>query len=443
MKLRDYQIEAADAAMETFKEKRHEMLVLPTGTGKSLVIAEIANRINNPLIIICPTKEILEQNSEKLDHYNIEYGICSASMNKKEISNITLATPLTLSKPYYYKLLLDMDIKNIIIDECHLGTKVTNSKKELMLISKLVKEAQIDSVVGLTATPFDYSVSRDHGTFLRTLDRFTGRNENIFNSIRYVYQIEDTIKNNYWCDVTYDIVNTDTNVLELNSNETEYTKESIEEYYDYNTISDQIIDKVSNINNKSILIFVPSINNAEELSKNIPNSEVIHSKISKKKRKNLIKDFKDGKIRVMINVAVLTTGFDHPALDCVILARATNSINLYYQMIGRGIRPFGDKKCLVIDYSGNYNKFGNIADFKLNKYGKKWELFMGDRQITSVKLGDINENPHERLTFGKFKGEKVSDVDINYLKWIKKEIDEGKEFKSITDETLKLILDRC
>ena len=95
--------------------------------------------------------------------------------------------------------------------------------------------------------------------------------------------------------------------------------------------------------------------------------------------------FKSGRIKVVANVGVLTTGFDFPELDTIVLARPTRSLSLYYQMIGRGIRPCPNKVNWVVDLCENFNRFGRVDDLKLAQIKPGiWAVFNGNRQLTNV-----------------------------------------------------------
>ena len=108
----------------------------------------------------------------------------------------------------------------------------------------------------------------------------------------------------------------------------------------------------------------------------------------KKEREAILEGFKRREIKVVANVGVLTTGFDYPALDTVVLARPTKSLGLYYQMVGRAIRPFEGKDGWIVDLSGNYSRFGNVADLFISRPPgtTKWAVYSRGTQLTNVVL---------------------------------------------------------
>ena len=102
-------------------------------------------------------------------------------------------------------------------------------------------------------------------------------------------------------------------------------------------------------------------------------------------REHILEAFKNGSINVVANVGVLTTGFDYPELNTVVIARPTMSLALYYQMVGRGIRPYPGKIGWVVDLCGNYDRFGRVEDLHVG-YKKQglWAVYSGNRQLTNV-----------------------------------------------------------
>ena len=110
----------------------------------------------------------------------------------------------------------------------------------------------------------------------------------------------------------------------------------------------------------------------------------------KKAREKILADFKSGRIKCVINVGVLTTGFDYPGLECILLARSTMSLALYYQMVGRVMRPYKnedgtEKQGWVVDLGGNVNKFGKIETMWIQKDHKGlFSIWNNGRQLTNV-----------------------------------------------------------
>ena len=187
-----------------------------------------------------------------------------------------------------------------------------------------------------------------------------------------------------------------------------------------------------------MLVFVPLVEEALILEKQIPSSVAIYGNMPNSERDKAIKDFKSGKIKVALNVNVLGTGFDFPELDCIIHARPTNSVNLFYQHVGRIVRIHPNKPLsLLLDFSGNVEKFGYIENFTFEKEKNGWGMFTlkrnkkndniekveltGHSKIAKYNAGvtsqDINDTSYI-IPFGQHKGKFLHQVKISYLEWV-------------------------
>lgn len=417
---------------------RKEIVVAPTGCGKSLYIAFAANSVNFPLIILQPSKELLEQNYQKFISLGGKAEIFSASLGLKNLGKITFATIGSIKdKVKEFKAL---GIKSIIIDEVHLGTKSDS------LIRAFIKAVGIKNVLGLTASPL-YLQSGLYGSELKIMTKVKNR---LFSDIAYVTQIKELVSKSFWTPLKYDVIKQDGSILKVNSSGADYTSESLKKFYKENNLDTKIIKQVQYLKKtrKSILVFVSDIEEAEDLCIKIPGSRVVHSKTSSKERKEIVEGFKNFEIQVVINVNILSVGFDHPGLDAIITARPTMSIAIYYQQIGRGVRIHPDKKdCIIIDLSGNYCKFGRVEDLQyiyIDGYG--WGLFSKEELLSNYplqskkrptisslkasveskrkKIFEAKNNPSEqyiKIWFGKYNGKTVEQVykeNKNYLSWM-------------------------
>ena len=165
-KLRPYQEEASKKAVEFFLDKKknwNALEVLPTASGKSLILADIAARLKDKVLVFSPTKEILEQNYKKYCSYGFDNAsIYSASFKSKEISDVTFATIGSVKgHPELFT-----DFKYILIDEVHLVKPESGMYKEFL--DKLKSK-----VIGLTATPFRLYSYQNYGSILKFLTRFS------------------------------------------------------------------------------------------------------------------------------------------------------------------------------------------------------------------------------------------------------------------------------
>ena len=137
---------------------------------------------------------------------------------------------------------------------------------------------------------------------------------------------------------------------------------------------------------KGILVCTRFLEEAERLTKPIAGCLIVSGDTSKKEREQLLSDFKAGLIPVIANVGVLTTGFDYPELDTIVMARPTMSLALYYQIVGRAIRPHPNKESgWIIDLCGNIDRFGKVEELKLTepKTGL-WQVESNGKQLTNI-----------------------------------------------------------
>lgn len=386
-KLRDYQQQASDASVSFFKNDKiqsNALIVLPTGSGKSLVIADIASRLDSHLLVFQPSKEILEQNFDKLCSYGIlDCSIFSASCGSKEISRITFATiGSVINKKEKFA-----HFKYIIVDECHLCNPNEGMYRDFFKSLPNVK------ILGLTATPYRLH-SNSFGSELRFLTRTRPK---VFDNLLCYVQVKHLCDLGFLSKLEYykfDCI--DSSRLEKNSTGADYTDKSVRQEYDLMSFESQLLSFVqrllyrSKVPRKGILVFTRFVKEAEQLIDCLPRGVgvVITGETPKGERERILREFKEEVIKVVANVGVLTTGFDYPELDTIVLARPTMSLSLYYQMIGRAIRPHKDKQSgWVVDLCGNIDRFGKVEDLTITSDKPNlWYVRNGKRQLTNVIL---------------------------------------------------------
>lgn len=364
--LRDYQKQASDAAVKSFlsPNKTNGLIIVSTGGGKSLIIADIASRLDAPLIVFSPSKEICEQNVAKFQSYGIiDFGVYSASVGCKDINRITFATiGSVMNHMEDFK-----HFKYVLIDECHTVSAKAGMYKKFI-------ESENRQVVGLSATPYRLS-SYMGGSMLKFLTRTRPR---IFSEVLYVCQTSDLLAKGYLADLKYyDLTAINIENIRSNSTGADYDEKSLKLEYERCGFFDKltattlrVLKPKNGIPRKGVLVFTRFVDEAEDLvrklrSKNIP-ADIVTGNTPKAERELILEKFKSGELRVVANAQVLTTGFDYPELDTIIMARPTKSLALYYQCVGRAIRPFKGKDGWVVDLCGNYKRFGKVSDLKID-----------------------------------------------------------------------------
>ena len=356
------------------------------------MIADIASKIDEPLIVLQPSKEILEQNFAKLQSYGVwDCSIYSASLNRKEINRITFATIGSLMNHVD-----EFDsFHKILIDECHLVNPREGQYKEF------IERIEGRQVIGLTATPYRLGQTIDpktinskwpkYGSILKFLTRTRPR---IFDQVLYHCQIKTLLEAGYLAKLRYfDMPALELKRVKLNSTGADYDEKSLKKemqragmyQYTLDIVKRVMRPKDGSIRN-GILVFVRFIEDAERLAEELMGfCEVVTGSTPKKEREEILERFKSGETEVVVNVGVLTTGFDHPALDTIILARPTMSLALYYQMVGRAIRPFPNKNGWVVDLCGSVAKFGKVEDLWLDHDERgSWIITSNGKQLTNI-----------------------------------------------------------
>ena len=425
--LRDYQQEACDLAIDELlsKSKKRGVLVAPTASGKSLYTAYITKMLlehdpHTGILVMQPSRELLEQNYTKYKEFGGEASVYSSSMNSKEISRVTYAMIGSIkndAKKFAH-------VKVILIDECHgvppsANPTTKNPNPKISMYVKFIRELQKINpqlkVLGLTATPFRTKTYTNPDAFKEYYwnDPVTGERVDyieppkitkinllprerplFFNHFIHITQISDLYALGYLAPLKYIAMHFDGRFLEYNSTGGEFSDESMIKAMEKNDIMGKLPKMLADAyrkDRKHCLVFMRSVADARHMATVVPFSDYLHAKTKPKDRERIIKDFKTGNIKTLFNVSVLTEGFDFPELDTIILARPTASMILYMQMIGRGIRVHPDKEyCALVDMCDNVKRFGRIEDLKIeNDPTLGWCMHNGDGKIlTGVRLDE-------------------------------------------------------
>lgn len=436
MELRPYQQRSFSDAIKYLDGSYNKpvVIVAPTGSGKTISIAFIAEEIlkrGGKVVITSPSEELLTQNSKKyLEYSGTEVSFYSASVGKKDIGDITFATIGSLKgKGSEFK---EAGVTHVLADECHY--KITPKDESIM--KEFFKALSPQKSIGLTASPF-YLKSTKTGSELVMLNRSFPR---IFEKIIHITQIDELVSNGYWANLDYVVYPFDSSALELNKGGTEFTEESVRLANDVQGVNNRMYLQAKDLISKgsqSIIIFCDSVETAIKMSDHLPSAKCIHAKTPKKERRQFIEDFKEGNLKILTCVSTLVMGFDHSEIDHILDGSSTMSLALYYQKLGRGVRRSESKdKCAIHDFCGNYHRFGRIEDLTIEYYGNYgWGVFSGDRLLTGVPLQGLNiykkdldriqwEKPESKmkLWFGqKYKDKLVHQIPYNIRDfWLKK-----------------------
>lgn len=355
--LRPYQQEAVARTVAHFRQTDDAaLIVLPTGAGKSLVIAELARIAKQKIMVLAHVKELVEQNAEKYISFGFKASIFSAGLKQKSLTEqVTFASVQSLARNT--EKLTDA-YSLLIIDECHRVSGDEQSQYGLVIAS-LKKQNPNLKVLGLTATPFRMGMGwvyhhHYHG-FVR------GDKDAPFKKCIFELPLRYMIKNGYLTpphEVDAAISHYDFSSLPSDSFG-RYSIENMNALLKDNTRATKaIIKQVIEYSEQrhGVMIFAATVMHAKEITSYLPedSTALITGDTDNNERDRIINQFKAKKIKYLVNVSVLTTGFDAPHVDYIAILRPTESVSLYQQIVGRGLRlSEGKKDCLVIDYAGN------------------------------------------------------------------------------------------
>lgn len=355
--LRDYQKQAVKNTVEFFKRDRAPaVIVLPTGAGKSLVIAELGRIAKGRVLVLAHVKELVEQNHAKYKSYGLVGGIFSAGLGQKDrdqkvifgsIQSVARAT-----ESFFQNFSL------LIIDECHrVAEKGSTQYQEV--ITKIRSHNPELCILGLTATPYRLGLGWIYE------QSFSGevksRAKRFFKRCVFELPLSYMIKNAFLTPpVKVDIPVTCYNFSELTDSDRPHTDDEIENILKKQKrltplIIKNIVDISERFDRKGVMIFSASISHAKEILDYLPagDARLVIGETDQGERDKILNDFRARKFKYLVNVSVLTTGFDAPHVDVIAILRPTESNSLYQQIVGRGLRlSEGKKDCFILDYAG-------------------------------------------------------------------------------------------
>ena len=414
---RSYQVEAVESIFKYFSNNTgNPLLCLPTGTGKSVIIAMLLKKIfeiypNQKVLMITHVKELIQQNYEKLKAVwnDAPVGIYSAGLKKRESQqNIIFCGIQSVAK----KAELFGSVDLVVIDEAHLVSHNANSQYR-NFIAKLKESNAYLKVVGLTATPFrsNFGLLTDAGIFTDIAFDITQKDEFV-----------KLINQGYLSALVPFATNHKIDVSNVKITNGEYNQKELAKVVNSGNITEKILNDAIEIakNRNKWLIFAAGIEHGKDICNRLNEKGVlttcVFGDLSNSERDKNIQDFKAGKYKAIVNYGVLTTGFDCPEIDCIIMVRPTLSPVLWVQMLGRGTRPSANKEnCLVLDYAGNTERLGAINDPKIphksktkNKKQKQGEATL--KTCPMCEATNIAQNMYCWKCNYFFKGEKLSSV---------------------------------
>ena len=332
MELRPYQQKAVDAVKKEWEEgHKKTLLVLPTGTGKTVVFSKIVEdctKDGSRALILAHRGELLEQAADKLTKVS---GLYSA-LEKAESTSlgsflpVTVGSIQTLSQEKRLTQFPKDHFKTIVIDECHHSSSDS--------YQRVLNYFEGANVLGVTATP-------DRGD-QKSLGKY-------FDSKAYEYTMHQAIKEGYLCPVRAQMIPLELDISKVGMSNGDYAVgemgTALEPYLH------QIVFEMSKYcKGKKTVVFLPLVKTSQKFCELLKAQGFRAAEVNGNSpdRDQILKDFADGKYEVLCNSMLLSEGWDQPDVDCISILRATRSRSLYQQMVGRGMRLAPNKKDLLL-----------------------------------------------------------------------------------------------
>ena len=335
--LRPYQEEALSSISTNLENGiNKQLVVLPTGAGKTVIFSHLPKVLSTslPMLVLAHRGELLTQAQEKILWSNpqLDVQIEKAELHA-DMCDVVVASVPTLGRAESERILkYPKDyFKSIVIDEAPHAAAPT--------YRRIIDYFNYDLLLGVTATP-------QRSDSVRLTD--------VFQEIVYYKTIQDLIQDGYLCRLVGYRVKTDTDISEVETNNGDYIASQLEEAINTPIRNASVVAAYLQIApEKKAIVFASGVQHANDLALSFRQkvtTEVLLGTTSEEDRLDILHRFKTGETKVLVNVGVLTEGFDEPSVEAIILARPTRSSLLYTQIVGRGTRLFeGKQHCIIID----------------------------------------------------------------------------------------------
>ena len=349
-----YQSQANAAVWEYLGSKSGNCVtVLPTGAGKSLLIALLiqqALEFGGRVVVLAHRKELLQQNADEIRGLipGVDVGIYSAGLKSREIHNAVVVAGIQS----VFRKAEDLGRRHLIlVDEAHLISDLEESMYGQFLAAMKANEGL--RIVGLTATPFRTGAGPICGP------------DRIFQRVVFEAKTAQLIAEGFLCPITNKVAEAEVNTDKVGLRGGEFVESEMQAAFDVDekvqAACAEIIEKTQD--RHSILVFASGVHHAEQIAELLPGSAVVTGETLPIERAETLRRFVAGELRFLVNVDVLTTGFNAKCVDAIAILRATMSPGLFCQMVGRGLRLHPSKaNCLLLDFGGNIARHGSIDD---------------------------------------------------------------------------------
>ena len=361
MELRQYQKDAIAAVAENLQLGiRHQLLVLATGTGKTVIAAQLPSIIKGKLLFVAHRNELLTQAREKIQLWNpaLKIGLEKAENHADPDCDVVVACNASIGRKGSTRMdSFWQDISTIVIDEVHHA--VADSYLNILKDSGALLPDSTKVVIGLTATPKRHDRKRTGQTGLLD-DEDTISLKSIFQKVVYAYPLRKAIKDGFLVSLRGFRIGTQTDLSEVKTVAGDFAVDQLSTAVNTPERNLQIVKAwKENAHNRQTACFTVNIQHAKDLAEAFLHNGVMATPIwgEDEQRAQKLAWHDSGKTTVLCNCALLTEGWDSPSVSCIVLARPTRSGSLYTQMVGRGTRLHpGKEDCVILDVCDLYKK---------------------------------------------------------------------------------------
>lgn len=439
MKLRPYQIQDLQNVLSNLKEGKRVMYQSPTGSGKSLIASEVVHQYSNKrVLIVAHRREILFQLQSRLSTDKITPGLLIGEIQQNLDSNILIGSVLTLSRSKRLSTILSKPFDLVLIDEAH---HLRTSSYDTLLDHLILKNKSI-KILGLTATPFR-SDKKDFREYIDVLVK--GKD------------ISELISDGYLANYKTFVTSLGDIDSEVEKNENDFNLTQLSKYMRKEVYLNHLVSQYrKHGQNKQCLIFAVDTKHLNSIiqkfkEEGFDSIDSITSNTSSKERERVLCSYEDKKLQFLVSIGTLTEGTDLPDTGCLLIARPTQSLILFHQILGRGMRLSSDSSDLIILDCGGFTQTHGLVSGKRNwslnpldnpKEKSERDTLVGKRKdgtytddISEIESGDLEVeemSPEEFLSHAENSVEKAEERN--------QELEEQKksEISRLIDELLKL-----
>ena len=428
MLLRPYQEAAVSDANLALDERGNTIVVAPTGAGKTIMLSALIGKRHKEgrkVLVIQHRDELVAQNSSKFSRVNpyLTTSLVNGTVKSWHGDAVfSMIQTISRDRNLADRIVFDM----IVIDESHHAAADTYIK----VIDAVKEDNPLVEVVGFTATP-----NRGDGKGLRT----------VFDNCSHQIEITTLIREGYLTPPKSFVVDLgisdELNNVSRKGND--FDMEEVEEIMNRRVINDAVVENwMEKAGDRKTVVFCSTVKHAEDLLEvfieNGVNANIVTGETPKDKRKERLQGLATGDIRVIVNVAVLTEGFDAPQVSCIVLTRPCSQKGTMVQMIGRGLRTidpeeFPDvikKDCIVLDFGTSILTHGSLEDAVSLEDRKKGEaptkecpecgaeVPMGTKICQFCAHEFLSSEEQETIDLSKFKMTEYDLMQISPFRWL-------------------------